>query len=115
MFYICDVWKMWCEVVLPKNKIRGETTEHYSYQTLSIYRQSRVKHQPENITYVPDIDATNIAISQSGADYITLTLMNTEYVQNKLKDAKLPHSPAQYLQAWAVYSAHTQAIFYDAH
>ena len=29
-------WKMWCEVILPRNKIKGEITARYIYQTLSI-------------------------------------------------------------------------------
>ena len=26
--YMCDEWKMWCEVILPRNKVKGEITEH---------------------------------------------------------------------------------------
>ena len=38
-----------------------------------LYKVTPIPVFTDNKTYVPDIDATNIAISQSGADYITLT------------------------------------------
>ena len=34
---MCDGWKMKFEVVLPSNKVKGEFTEHYFFQTLSLY------------------------------------------------------------------------------
>ena len=36
-FYACEGWKMWCDVVSPPNKERGEITKHYFYQTLTMY------------------------------------------------------------------------------
>ena len=32
-----DGWKLWCEVILLRNKVKGEITEGYLYQTLSTY------------------------------------------------------------------------------
>ena len=29
---------MWCRVILPRNNIKGEITEHYFYRTLSIHQ-----------------------------------------------------------------------------
>ena len=36
LFYTCDGWKMRCELILPRNEMRGEITECYFYQTLSV-------------------------------------------------------------------------------
>ena len=42
--------KMKCEVILPRNQIRGEITKNYFYQTLSTYfmMEKLNRHQPRS-------------------------------------------------------------------
>ena len=41
VFYTCDGWKMWCEVILLRNKVRGEITEYIENRILFMYERIR--------------------------------------------------------------------------
>ena len=40
---------MWCEVILPRNKVKGEITERYFYQTLSLFFWGKIESKYKQV------------------------------------------------------------------